>query len=227
MNVRSKRDVSRRPTKRDGQERGRHHPGLAHLVAGRPPVGDVPDDEQHQRIETQPRQRRLDQVREQEHHQGAEQLAHVRSAHHQLRPAGLSQVPPRDLRRDAVLEVPMAVQRDGVARHEPDELARGEDDLGADADGLEEEPEAAQGRLDVARLARERGLAGDGVVLGLLLLEAEVGDEVPGDGAEHEGDGRYDEGAVVAQLRDEDEGGYEGAGGAGDLIEDVDLFVGA
>lgn len=221
LNVRGQRNIARRPPKRNGHERGRHHPGLADLVAGRVPVRDVPHNEQHQGVEPHVRQWRLDQVRKQEYDQRAEQLTHVGAAHHQLRPARLAQVPPRHLRRDAILQVPMAVQRDGVPRHEPDELARREDDLGPDANRLEKEPEAAQGGLDVARLLGEGRSAG---ALGrLLLLEAEVRDKVPRHRAKQEADGGHDEGAIVAQLRDEDQSRHEGAGGTGDFVKDVNL----
>lgn len=63
----------------------------------------------------------------------------------------------------------MTIQRNGVTGDEPDKFSGGEDDLCADTNGFEKEPETTEGSFDIAGLLGECRCA-----FLLLVLEAKV-----------------------------------------------------
>ena len=203
------------PAEGDRDEGAGDLPGLGHLVALRVPEGQVPDDQQGQGVEAQPRHGRLHEVREQEDEGGAEEFAEVGPADHDLRPRAVAEVAARDLWCDAVLQVSVAVECERVTRDQPDELAAREDDLGACYDGREEEGEALRRLLEVVGFACgslfERGAA----------RVVQIADEEPDNCGESEKDRGDQEREIVAKPRDQRERRAERPGRAGHLVEDV------
>ena len=178
------------------------------------PEGEVPHDQQAAGVEAQPRNRRGDEVSEEEDEERAEELAEVGAADDELCPGGVVEVALREEGGDVVLEVAVGVEGEGVGGEEPDEFAAGEEDAGACGDGDEEELGGLREEGEVGGAVDGAEFGGCGGVLG-------GGDEGPDAGGGGEAEGGDDDGHVVAEVGDEHEGGGEGAGGAGDFVKDV------
>jgi hypothetical protein len=109
LNVGSKGNISGSPSERDRQEGGSDHPGVLDGSRGGGPEGNVPDDHEHESVKTQPGDRSLDEVGEQEDEKGSEKLSKVGSSDHDLSPSRVSEVTLGDLRANSVLEVTVSV----------------------------------------------------------------------------------------------------------------------
>jgi hypothetical protein len=149
LNVRGKTDVASRPAKTNWQERRGYNPRLSYIALRRMPERQVPDDQQRERIDAQPRHRRLHEIREHEDEQRTQQFAEVGASDHDLRPSRVAQISSRDDGCDGVFKIAMRVQRNRVAREQPHEFPVRENDLAARPDGFEEEVEATRDGLDI------------------------------------------------------------------------------
>lgn len=74
LDVGCKRDITSSPAEGDREESRGDDPGVDDLVLWRLPEGEVPNSEQHDGIESNPRNRSGDEVGEKEDEKSAEQF---------------------------------------------------------------------------------------------------------------------------------------------------------
>ncbi|KAG5459982.1 MAG: hypothetical protein BJ554DRAFT_8036, partial [Olpidium bornovanus] len=157
LDVRDERDVAGGPPEGHEGHDAEQNPDPGVGAADGTDAREDPDDRDGEGVDAQPGERRRHGPREQEDEERAEELPEVGAGHEPLLEGAAAEADVRVLGEEDALEVAVENQRQGVRRDQPDQRPLRQDQVGADADGVEE------GSEDRPRLLREREPVVDGL----------------------------------------------------------------
>lgn len=169
LDVSSERDVSGGPSVRDRQEArsGDPRPSDVPLSDAIRKDGHNPDDVERKGVESEPWQRGWHTVGQEEDSEGTEEFAEVGASNDDLRPCRGAEDSSGVSGRKGRLEESVQIEGERVRDGKPDKLARSENDLATDPDGLAEAEESVTDRDEVVAVLSLDGRESS-IALGLL-----------------------------------------------------------